>query len=446
MKFPTIAEITVKDINTIESDRLLSDAVDMILNTPYSQIVIAMDDGFSLVNVFEFICLCRLVEMDTPLYKLYLPPMPTIRGDIRVIEAARWLKKGVDNFAVVDNNGALIGIVTQPDLASSIDPETLIRNYRIEDFMRIKKRNRWIPPSMILRDAVDDMQMKEYDAYLIVEEQKAIGILTSKDILKLVLGRVDLNKPVSEYMHAPVQTISGKYTLKDAIEFMQRTGFNRIVTTNEKEELIGSLSYKEVLSIAHTTWMSTLTRYQNELLNINAKLEKQTIEFEKIAAYDSLTGVYNRRKFLELFVLEHTVMVERGNKMAMMIIDIDHFKKINDSYGHNVGDKVLSEVANILTHALRDVDIVSRWGGDEFVALLPAADIHTAYEIAEERIRKRVEELKVAPIGVTVSIGISCIWPGDDVYSAVEKADKLLYAAKQQGRNCVVHETYRNAE
>jgi two-component system cell cycle response regulator len=139
-------------------------------------------------------------------------------------------------------------------------------------------------------------------------------------------------------------------------------------------------------------------------------------------------------------MLEHTVMVERGNNMSIMIIDIDYFKEVNDKYGHNMGDRVLVEVANTLKDAFRDVDIISRWGGDEFVALLPAADETTAFEIAENRIRKRIENIDVIPDGITVSIGVDCVHSDDDAHTAIGREDDMLYRAKEKGRNCVVSE------
>jgi diguanylate cyclase (GGDEF)-like protein len=275
-----------------------------------------------------------------------------------------------------------------------------------------------------------------------VKDRRAVGVLTSKDVLRLVRDGVDINRPVSAYMNAPVKTLSNEATLKEAMDFMKDTGFHRIVTVDKYGNLVGSLTYKELLSIAHSSWMSTLTRYQRELLDQNEELERKTQKFEKIAAYDILTGLYNRRKFTELFVLEHTVMVERGNTMTLMLIDVDHFKSVNDNYGHNTGDEVLKAVAGILKSAFRDVDIVARWGGDEFVALLPAADELTAYTIAEERVRAKVKSLEIVPTGVSVSIGIGVVSYEDDIHTAVGKADEMLYRAKEKGRDCVASEHY----
>jgi len=166
-----------------------------------------------------------------------------------------------------------------------------------------------------------------------------------------------------------------------------------------------------------------------------------------MALTDSLTGLYNRR-YLEVH-LEKMVQTNRENKkkMAILMLDIDFFKKVNDTHGHKVGDEVLKVFASRMTKNLRSFDLVSRMGGEEFVAVMPDVSLERAYVIAE-RLRKSVadERVKCSAEGgflnVTTSIGGIIIDHTEtgQILELLERADKCLYTAKDSGRNCVVFE------
>ncbi len=159
-------------------------------------------------------------------------------------------------------------------------------------------------------------------------------------------------------------------------------------------------------------------------------------ELEKQANTDSLTGAYNRRKFSE-----STAGIPECNKKAFCMIDIDHFKEINDKWGHETGDRVLSELSRMIKEALRTGDIFYRWGGEEFLIIIYCTDISEA-RIIVERIRLSIGEKKFLnnTISVTFSAGISMIQENDDFMDPVRRADIALYKAKNQGRNRIVAE------
>lgn len=160
---------------------------------------------------------------------------------------------------------------------------------------------------------------------------------------------------------------------------------------------------------------------------------------ETLANTDSLTGVSNRRAFLERAEQEFAEARRYGNPLSAVMIDIDRFKALNDRFGHATGDQVLQKVASTLAATLRKPDIFARWGGEEFVCLLPHTDSDLA-RTAAERLRRAVEALKVAPAAqVTVSIGVtSLIRSDDDIDGLIDRADQALYAAKRAGRNKVI--------
>jgi diguanylate cyclase (GGDEF)-like protein/PAS domain S-box-containing protein len=171
------------------------------------------------------------------------------------------------------------------------------------------------------------------------------------------------------------------------------------------------------------------------------KALQEGLEFQ--AHVDYLTGLPNRRHFLELAELELARTLRNGIPFSALMLDIDHFKKINDTYGHRIGDLVLQKLSEVCRKTLRDIDVIGRWGGEEFAILLPGSDGKQAREVAE-RLRQRIAEAKVQlerglPLRITVSIGVAPLAGKDaNIEVLLNEADQALYAAKRAGRNKVI--------
>lgn len=193
-----------------------------------------------------------------------------------------------------------------------------------------------------------------------------------------------------------------------------------------------------LLSPAHT-WLLSTYAFCMLTLCIGAILmatDKLRAEFEHQASHDSLTGALTRRAFLDACAQE----LERGRRKdrvcSLLILDLDHFKNINDSYGHQAGDRVLVDFVRRVIGLLRRPDQFGRFGGEEFVALLPETSPTEAMVVAE-RIRAEVERTLVQP-GCTVSVGVASSAPGEAAIDTIlSRSDEALYAAKAAGRNCV---------
>ncbi len=160
----------------------------------------------------------------------------------------------------------------------------------------------------------------------------------------------------------------------------------------------------------------------------------------ELAMLCPLTGVGNRR-FTAITLDEHMEELERyGWPFAVLFIDIDHFKVINDQYGHEIGDNVLVMVANTLVNSLRPFDFLGRWGGEEFVAILSNVECEQAREVAE-RCRVLIENSYIkhgeSTIRVTLSIGVTTVHTGETAGEVIARADHLMYLSKSHGRNCV---------
>ena len=156
------------------------------------------------------------------------------------------------------------------------------------------------------------------------------------------------------------------------------------------------------------------------------------------AGHDPLTGLLNRRGGDEALVAELARAQREGKSLATMLVDIDHFKRVNDQHGHAVGDQVLQVVARALTASVRPYDIVVRWGGEEMLVVAPGVDTASAHSIAE-RMRAAVEACRVPGLPeVTVSVGLDCMGPDEpDIGGSIRRADARLYEAKRSGRNRV---------
>lgn len=177
----------------------------------------------------------------------------------------------------------------------------------------------------------------------------------------------------------------------------------------------------------------------NNVAILNSLRQQQ--ELEHIANVDGLTGLFNRRWMNEFFKRQITRALKDNKPMALLLADLDHFKRINDAYGHMVGDEVLFAVASILARQIRPSDLIARFGGEEFAIILPDTSAKEARQIAE-RIRAAIDTTRIKidsessqEIHVTLSIGAASLMLGDEINNLLTRADQALYRAKEKGRN-----------
>lgn len=176
----------------------------------------------------------------------------------------------------------------------------------------------------------------------------------------------------------------------------------------------------------------------------NARIHQ---EQQILAITDSLTGLYNRRKFFEVANTELERSRRFNRPLSILMIDLDHFKEYNDTYGHQSGDELLTRLANELSSSLREFDTLARYGGDEFVLLLPEIDEENAQKVARrlisllEDMRVTIEKSNGSQTHLTMSVGLACFPKhGTDLSSLIKAADRALYKAKEAGRNrCMIY-------
>jgi diguanylate cyclase (GGDEF)-like protein len=220
------------------------------------------------------------------------------------------------------------------------------------------------------------------------------------------------------------------------------------MSMNLQESKEKNMQAEDALRKANENLEMRVEERTKELVELTRKLvdeiseRKQAEErLARTATSDLLTGVMNRRAMLEQ--LRYQLVRHQRNKtpFILLVLDIDHFKNINDTYGHDIGDQALISVADVLLNSTRSQDLISRWGGEEFLILLPDTDIKGGVIVAE-KIRSRVESEVFKAAGkslqLTMSIGVTEYKDGQNIEQCIKAADSALYKAKDQGRNRVV--------
>ena len=176
---------------------------------------------------------------------------------------------------------------------------------------------------------------------------------------------------------------------------------------------------------------------QNELSEAYALLALKSVELEKASITDSLTSLFNRRRLEEAFAHELDRAQRYAKPVSLIIADVDHFKSINDTHGHQVGDEVLKLIADLMRNGVRAVDLVGRWGGEEFLVICPDTDQDGAQALAE-KLRSTIESEPFSTgSSVTTSFGVAQYCESESFKDTVARADKALYRAKINGRNRV---------
>jgi diguanylate cyclase (GGDEF)-like protein len=229
---------------------------------------------------------------------------------------------------------------------------------------------------------------------------------------------------IAERQLAPVVMLTGSGTEEVAVQALQEGAIGYLSKNNLSQEKL-----VDTIDAALDKW----TRLRQ------ARADRE--ELERLANFDPLTGLYNRQAILGKLheLINHAKRYKEDFSLSML--DIDHFKKVNDRYGHLTGDEVLEKIASLIYRNIRDTDIAGRYGGEEFIIILPQADSSAAMVVAE-RIRNIIENAEMKDsagnvFAITVSLGISIWEHGEDAYSLISRADEALYNAKENGRNRV---------
>ena len=343
-------------------------------------------------------------------------------------------KRGVDIFIVDKNNQVLypfksIGVVKIPEKTSKvISNKPVLWLDGIEYFS-----------SQI---AVNTQRASKLGWQVIVRQPAEQALSTANSLLHTLLwlslcgtmiSMLLAYKLASEFSR-PVEILADI-----AKQIEQGNGLVNFITNNKLSEI-------NSLANSLQTMTSTLLNREHALGEINRTLEQKVLQrtsaleianndLKQLARRDTLTGLSNRLAMTEALRHEYLLYKRSGIRFALIILDVDHFKQVNDSYGHNTGDLVLQHIATLLTQSIRETDFVARFGGEEFIVLLPDTD-DTAITVAE-KIRTNIADSKFPEVKqITVSLGVAIADPQDHSEDdLIQRADIALYQAKNTGRN-----------
>jgi diguanylate cyclase (GGDEF)-like protein len=446
------------------------------------------------------------------------------------------VENNIRRLLVVDDSDNFLGVVTQQALLGYLEEDFYRSSLKVKHIFDQLKDLVSVTGSNAINEVLKKMVEHSISAVPILEKGIAIGIITEKDVLRLANDNVPLQEPVGRYMTSPVISVNSETKLIEVVETMNMKNIRRVVIEDANDLAVGiitnrdlvrnfegdyneflerKLRYtKEVMNLLPemlfevidtgddqlVVWANekVLSRFGKEILDkpvtrlvppqrwgdirrtlmeqikiedIRFKKDKCIYEFsgfylpvdratEKgriqlflrditeevtLATTDPLTSIYNRR-YMNEFLAKEADRSRRTNRgFAVSIIDVDDFKRINDTYGHMSGDLVLKEIVRGMISGTREYDTVGRYGGEEFLIILPEVNKEVAIFVCN-RLRRNIEEHEIEvmegeKITVTASFGVDSfqedgVLPDD----LLVKADERLYRAKQEGKNRVVYE------
>jgi diguanylate cyclase (GGDEF)-like protein len=274
------------------------------------------------------------------------------------------------------------------------------------------------------RQCAGRMARERIGCIIVTQNGRPLGIITERDYVNLVVR----GKPAPEraravdIMSSPLITVAHNADFAAAVQLINQKDVKRLPVV-KAGRVIGLLTLKNMMAFSNL-----------ELARLAQRNKKLATEAEA----DALTGLYNKAAITRQVRREYERIHRFGGRTSLLMLDLDHFKKINDTHSHLAGDAVLRELGKLLKKVCREIDTVGRFGGEEFVIIAPNRKKYHAV-LFGERLRKAVEDhvfpFKNLKIRLTVSLGIASLFEGRNYKAALERADRALYHAKAMGRN-----------
>ncbi len=436
--FPSIGTIAQKTILRCDGGTPLRDVTNLMAQHQVSSVVTQDAGGWRIFSMEELLAHVHGGGSgDVSLDAFELRRLDCVPADEKLLVVLEYMdSNSLHHVGVLDGGGELMGISTHSDILTSIDPAIFLEKKTLGE-MVVRHEPVMFTGDWILEDVMHHFRDTE-DAIIVVDEGRPVGIVTTKDVFGLIFSGANTCKPLSALMTTPVITAHHATTINESLLQLKRHRIKRTIVVDDAQQLVGVIPQSELISYAYGSWMNILKHHSSELQELVDMLEVKARRLELLAVTDVLTGLGNRR-LLHKRMDEEIERIGRygANSFSLVMIDIDHFKRINDTHGHMVGDVILKAVAAEMKEAIRKTDAAVRWGGEEFMLLLS----HTALDAAEafaERLREAIEAyLFVSDIRLTISLGVGEYVPGENEFELFQRIDRALYRAKLGGRNRV---------
>lgn len=294
------------------------------------------------------------------------------------------------------------------------------------------------------KQGLKQVQNKKSFAFLGTVPSIAYAIKNNNLYNIKISGKLEETLPVSAAVRSGNEALAAVINIatQSIPEEERRRAVDQWISISLEEKVDYTLVWQILIAsgmilIAAVVWLKKTHQYNREISNAYDLLEEKNKALEKLSITDPLTDLYNRHKLDMAFAKE----IERSNRyhrpLSLVIIDIDHFKPVNDRFGHQAGDNVLKKLAVLIKHRIRSSDIPGRWGGEEFLIICPETDRKGAWHLAEA-LRKDVQAFEFLPeTTITISGGVAEYEPGEDGDQLLKRADDNLYKAKHTTRNAI---------
>jgi len=343
---------------------------------------------------------------------------------------------------------------------SKIFPDTDIKSSLLDEIKKLpytKQQLSKLEKSLKRSNKLVNLELKAFNAMKENKQKLAIDILYSD---KYKLAKHNIMLPISELINSTyknykidedktnkkinnlfriifILVISGISIFFIALFLLRK---KILIPVEYLMDLINKLrnndnNYKKIIYCNDEIGMLT-----EQLFNMKEQIDYNFEKLKELSTTDPLTGIKNRRSFFESSEKFFKLARRKGLALSIIMLDIDFFKKVNDTYGHIVGDEILKFISKIIEKELRDSDIFARYGGEEFIILLPDTDIEGAFKTAN-KLRKIVEDTPYegdVEVSITISLGVAQLENEKIFNDLIKKADKALYKAKDSGRNIVI--------
>ncbi len=380
----------------------------------------------------HYVPLLELVGANSQLFE----NLRDVFKDAVLASEAHWFKNATELKQKIENN--LAQLAQYPDI---VDPQELIKTQQNFSFYYLNVKT--LAKKMIINqktisdspDLIHDVE-RYHNATL---EQFGNLKKSIQDRFRSTLDETShtLNQMLFWSMVISISSMVFLIVVMLVVSISTRRGLLKMVV-RMKELALGNTDFSRRLKRKNRDEIGLLIHWFNKLSD---KLESDYINIEKISITDKLTQLNNRTRTDNYFPEALVEAQDANTFIAAVLLDIDHFKLVNDNYGHLTGDKILKSLAVLLKNNAQQHDFIARWGGEEFIIILKRIDATSAYE-RMDKLREIIENHKFPDVDqVTVSFGLALSGKNDNPESIMQRADKCLYEAKEKGRNCVVMES-----